>query len=130
MSSVQASDTHASDPGKNSHTSTRRVLNECYDRRLDTQVRAGDRKYGGGRMPVAEILDGKIAVRTQYHERHLVQQVPGARYDKNAGHWMVPLSWASCITLRGVFGSDLATGSELTKWSWEVYNNRIKPATD
>ena len=81
-------------------------------------------------MPVAEILDGRIAVRTQYHERHLVQQVPGARYDRHAGYWMVPLSWASCITLRGVFGSDLATGSELTKWSWEVYNNRIKPATD
>lgn len=81
-------------------------------------------------MPVAEILDGKIAVRTQYHERHLVQQVPGARYDKSAGYWTVPLSWAACITLRGVFGSDLLTGVELTKWSWEAYNNRIKPVTD
>lgn len=79
-------------------------------------------------MPVAEILDGQIAVRTQYHERHLVQQVPGARYDKNAGHWTAPLSWATCITLRGLFGSDLATGTELTKWSWETYNNRISPA--
>ena len=81
-------------------------------------------------MPVAEILDGKIAVRTQYHERHLVQQIPGARYNKDAGYWTVPLSWATCITLRGVFGSDLATGTELTKWSWKVYNNRIKPAMD
>jgi hypothetical protein len=81
-------------------------------------------------MPVAEILDGKIAVRTQYHERHLVQQVPGARYDKNAGYWTVPLSWATCITLRGIFGSDLCTGTKLTEWSWEVYNNRIKPAMD
>jgi hypothetical protein len=81
-------------------------------------------------MPVAEIVDGRIAVRTQYHERHLVQQVPGARYDKNAGHWTVPLSWASCIILRGIFGSDLATGTQLTAHSWEIYNNRIKPATD
>lgn len=79
-------------------------------------------------MPVAEIVDDRIAVRTQYHERHLVQQVPGARYEKNAGYWTVPLSWASCITLRGIFGSDLATGSELTKWSWKVYNSRIRPA--
>lgn len=81
-------------------------------------------------MPVAEILDGKIAVRTQYHERHLVQQVPGARYERNAGYWTAPLSWATCIILRGIFGSDLATGTELTKWSWEAYNNRIKPVTD
>lgn len=81
-------------------------------------------------MPVAEIVDGRIAVRTQYHERHLVQQVPGARYDKNAGYWTVPLSWATCITLRGIFGSDLSTGVELTKWSWGVYDNRIQPVTD
>lgn len=81
-------------------------------------------------MPVAEIQNGKIAVRTQYHERHLVQQIPGARYDRNAGYWTVPLSWATCIALRGIFGSDLATGIELTKWSWEVYNGRIQPATN
>lgn len=79
-------------------------------------------------MPVAEILDGRIAVRTQYHERHLVQQVPGARYDRNAGYWIAPLSWATCITLRGIFGSDLTTGTELTKWAWQVYESRIKPA--
>lgn len=82
-------------------------------------------------MPVAEIVDGKtISVRTQYHERHLVQQVPGARYNKNAGYWQVPLSWATCNILRGLFGSDLLTGETLTKWAWEVYNNRIKPVTD
>ena len=81
-------------------------------------------------MPVAEIADGKIAVRTQYHERHVVQQVPGARYDKNAGYWTVPLSWATCLILRGLFGSDLLTGEKLTEWAWEVHNSRIKPATD
>lgn len=79
-------------------------------------------------MPVAKTVDGRIAVSTQYHERHLVQQVPGARYDRNAGHWTAPLSWATCITLRGIFGSELVTGPALTKWSWEVYNDRIHPA--
>lgn len=81
-------------------------------------------------MPDAEIVDGRIVVRTQYHQRHLVQQVPGARYDRYAGYWTAPLTWATCITLRGIFGSDLATDPELTKWAWEVYNNRIKPVTD
>lgn len=85
-------------------------------------------------MPVAEIVEGfprqRIAVRTQYHERHLVQQVPGARYDKNAGYWSAPLSWATCVILRGLFGSELSVGTLLAKWSWEEYNNRIKPVTD
>lgn len=85
-------------------------------------------------MPIAEIVGGfpreRIAVRTQYHERHLVQQVPGARYDKDAGYWTAPLSWATCVILRGIFDSELSVGTLLTKWSWEEYNSRIKPATD
>jgi hypothetical protein len=85
-------------------------------------------------MPVAEIVGGfpreRIAVRTQYHERHLVQQVPGARYDKDAGYWTAPLSWATCITLRGIFGSELSVGAQLTKWSQKEYDDRIKPAMD
>lgn len=81
-------------------------------------------------MPTAEIEDGRIAVYTQYHERHLVQQVPGARYDTGAGRWSAPLSWATCVTLRGIFDSNLSVGTLLTKWSWEEYNNRIKPVTD
>lgn len=80
-------------------------------------------------MPVAYIGDdGKIIVPTQYHERHLVQQVPGARYDKAAGYWTVPLSWASCIILRGLFKEQFEAGPSLTTWSWETYNSRIEPA--
>lgn len=81
-------------------------------------------------MPVAEMGDGRIIVRTQYHERHLVQQVPGARYERIPGYWTTPLTWAACITLRGIFGSDLSTDAGLAKWAWEIYNSRIKPATD
>lgn len=81
-------------------------------------------------MPVADIADGRIIIPTQYHERHLVQQVPGARYDKNAGYWTATLTWATCITLRGIFGSELLTGHTLTEWAWRVYNDRIKPAND
>lgn len=79
-------------------------------------------------MPDADIIDGRIAVRTQFHERHLVQQVPGARYDKAAGYWTVPLSWASCVTLRGVFEQRLNIGPILAEWSWRIYRTRIEPA--
>ncbi len=80
-------------------------------------------------MPVADVgNDGKIIVRTQYHERHLVQQVPGARYDKDAGYWTAPLSWATCVILRGLFGSELLAGIGLSEWSWDIFHNRIEPA--
>lgn len=79
-------------------------------------------------MPVAEIQDGKIVIRTQYHERHLIQQVPGARYSSVTQCWTVPLSWASCIILRGIFGDDFQVGVELATWSWKTYRERIEPA--
>ena len=79
-------------------------------------------------MPVADAENGKITIRTQYHERHLVQQVPGSRYDKDSGCWTVPLSWASCVILRGLFGPDLQIGLGLASWSWDMYHQRIEPA--
>lgn len=79
-------------------------------------------------MPVADIIDGKIAVRTQFHDRHLVQQVPGARYDRAAGYWTVPQSWATCVILRGIFGQQLEIGSSLAEWSWRIYRARIEPS--
>lgn len=79
-------------------------------------------------MPAAFIVDGRIAVTTQFHERHLVQQVPGARYDRNAGHWTAPLSWATCILLRGIFKQQLKVEPDLTAWSWQTYKVRIEPA--
>ena len=79
-------------------------------------------------MPVADIEAGKIVVRTQFHDRHLVQQVPGARYDKASGCWTAPLSWATCVTLRGLFKEELEIGSTLADWSWRTYRERIEPA--
>lgn len=79
-------------------------------------------------MPVADVVDGKIVVHTAYHERHLVQQVPGARYDRAAGHWTTPLAWSTCVVLRGLFRDDLLAGNGLRSWSWSVYNDRIEPA--
>lgn len=79
-------------------------------------------------MPAADVIDGKIVVRTEYHERHLVKQVPGSRYDKEAGYWTAPLGWSTCIILRGLFGNNLLAGIELSKWSWELFTSRIEPA--
>lgn len=79
-------------------------------------------------MPFCEIVDGKISVKTDFHDRHLVKEVPGARYDTRAERWRVPLSWTSCITLRGLYGDTFTAGEKLAAWSWELYRTRIEPA--
>ena len=79
-------------------------------------------------MPVADVVDDKIVIQTQYHERHLIQQVPGARYHKPTERWTAPLNWATCVILRGIFKEDLHVGENLASWSWAMYNQRIEPA--
>lgn len=74
------------------------------------------------------IADGRIAIETQFHERHLVQQIPGARFDRDAGYWTAPLSWATCILLRGIFREQLEIQPDLAAWSWQTYEARIEPA--
>ena len=79
-------------------------------------------------MPAVYIADGRIAVETQFHKRHLVQQIPGARFNRDAGHWTAPLSWATCILLRGIFREQLEIRPDLAAWSWQTYEARIEPA--
>lgn len=80
-------------------------------------------------MPSAERRNDVIEVQADFHENQLVSLIPGARHQKT--HiWHIPLTWAACITLRSVFGPSLDIGPELTKWSWDEYTSRIKPALD
>lgn len=57
--------------------------------------------------------DNRIAITTEYREREIVKQVPGAKWDSTHRTWYCPLSWAACVQLRGVFASDLQVGPEL-----------------
>lgn len=70
-------------------------------------------------MAVAERYDDKIIIATEFREKELVKQVPGARWDSDAQVWWVPLSWAACVQLRGVFGDSLHLGEALNAWAKE-----------
>ena len=56
------------------------------------------------------------------------REVPGARHDARQRVWRYPLSWASCVTLRGVFGADLEIGPELAEWAFTEVERRVGPA--
>jgi SNF2 family DNA or RNA helicase len=82
-------------------------------------------------MALAELNQDKerIDVHASYVENDLISQLPGARFDRVAKSWHAPISWATCIVLRSLFGDNLEVGPKLHAWTWEEYRNRINPAT-
>lgn len=79
-------------------------------------------------MTTAEWVGDAIHITTSYQERHLTAQIPGANFSKNLDVWVAPLSWATCVALRGVFKENLEIGPRLAEWSWAEWDTRINPA--
>jgi SNF2 family DNA or RNA helicase len=79
-------------------------------------------------LTLAERVDNVIHITTSYQERHLTAQIPGANFSKDLNVWKAPLSWATCVAMRGVFKKNLEIGPILAEWSWNVWNTRINPA--
>ena len=73
-------------------------------------------------MPHAEMNHDsqRIYLQTEMRDRDLVKQVPGANWDKDLSMWWVPLSWGSCIAMRGVFRDELTIGPDLTTWAYNA----------
>ena len=71
-------------------------------------------------MATAEISGDLIEVITQWNERELIKQVPGARWAADTKTWTVPFTWASCVVLQGVFAKSTITfGEKLLEWGWQ-----------
>ena len=65
-----------------------------------------------------------------FMENELIKQAGGSWNPKGAngsGFWQAPLTWATCIRARGVFGSSLHVGLALNDWSTREYH-RISQA--
>jgi hypothetical protein len=65
---------------------------------------------------------------TEYRDADLIRAVPGSRWDRANRVWTVPLSWASCLTMRGLFRDRLEIGPELERWAWAHRCGVIAPA--
>lgn len=79
-------------------------------------------------MTQAELVGDVIHVTSTYNERHLIQQVPGSRFDSDLKLWRVPLGWPSCVMLRELFKGSLVLGPVLTGWAWTERKTRLDPA--
>lgn len=79
-------------------------------------------------MPIADYLDGKIIVETEYRDKDAIKLVPGMKYDGEAKRWHADVSWATCKALRGVFGDRLTVLPTLAEWAWAERTGRVDPA--
>lgn len=79
-------------------------------------------------MPLAERVGDRIHVRTTWNEKEIIKALPGSRWDPQLKTWTLPLTWAACAQLRGSFLHLFEAGPDLTKWIWDEFNERVKPA--
>ena len=63
-----------------------------------------------------------------FRDRELILTLPGARYDTKNHRFLAPLTWATCVAVRGIFGERLQIGESLASWAWDERNTRIDPA--
>lgn len=74
------------------------------------------------------VFNGRIIVHTQWHDKDLIKSIPGSRFDPTAKKWHVPLTYASGVALRGVFGDRLTIGQCLADVMWQERRTRVDPA--
>ena len=80
---------------------------------------------------VLEVFDADRVVITSdnpFRDKELIKTLPGASYNIHEHRWFAPLTWATCVTMRGIFGDRLQVGPKLAEWSIAEYENRIGPA--
>lgn len=71
-------------------------------------------------MAYAEIAGDRIDVVSQWSQKDLIKSIPGSGWDKDKKVWHVPLTWAACLQLRGVLGTDLKLGPQLSAWGMDT----------
>lgn len=73
-------------------------------------------------------LSGTITLDAPMTAAVRVKEIPGARHDAKARVWRFPVSWATCVVARGVFGQELEVGESLAAWATAEGRDRILPA--
>lgn len=81
-------------------------------------------------MPHAEYdsQTNTFTVKTTWNDKELIQSIPGAKWDANASIWRTPATWASLVTLRGVFHDRLTLGPGAHGKGWDIRQSRVDPA--
>lgn len=73
--------------------------------------------------------DDQVVIHAPVVTQSRAREIPGARHDSRARVWRYPLSWATCVVARGIFGSQLDVGPELAEWARNERERVVKALT-
>lgn len=82
-------------------------------------------------MPHAEIDHDdptRILITTEWADKELVKQVPGANWFSSKRAWTAPLSWATAVVLRGIFQERFTYGEGLRSVLQALKDGWVDPA--
>lgn len=69
----------------------------------------------------------KIWLVTEWRWREQIKLIPGSKWSNDKNKWSVPLTWSSCLALRGTFGAELELGKDLQEWAFNERTTRVDP---
>jgi SNF2 family DNA or RNA helicase len=75
-------------------------------------------------------IDGelrRIVVTARLSDKERLATIPGCTWHKASNTWRLPLTWAACLQLRGVFRDDLELDESLIAWAWEFRRDFLQP---
>jgi SNF2 family DNA or RNA helicase len=78
------------------------------------------------KVSLSSVDPSRLVIDTQFADRYQIKQLPGSRFKD--GQWNAPLSWASCVILRELFGTDLEIDQQVYDWAAAEQQRRITPA--
>lgn len=84
-------------------------------------------------MPVNVELDetGKhIIIGAEWRYKELCKSIPGASYSAKDQLWRIPVSWATCLSLRSTFRDELVIGERLGAWAQNELVARVNPSNE
>jgi len=81
-------------------------------------------------VTVTAEVDGTTITLSGSANKEAALSIPSGRYEAKNRVYRYPLTWAHCVMLRGVFGSELIVGPALASWASQELERRVQPALE
>lgn len=69
-----------------------------------------------------------IVLESPWNISFQLREIPGVKYIGKRKRFEMPLSWSSCVMLRGEFGKDMTIKPDLKHWAQQERRTRIDPS--
>lgn len=70
----------------------------------------------------------RITLESEYQDRDRIKTLLSVKWAPKTKVWAAPLTWSTCLALRGTFGEDLVIDQSLKDWAANERKMRVDPA--